>query len=80
MPEDALSQEEGDFRFRAFLDLPRFRQLSDKTLEVSVVFDQAVENKGVDVAGGRILGKDGIEKGGIANRTDDQLVDLLRRS
>ena len=26
------------------------------------------------------MGKDGIEKGGIADRTDDQLVDLLRRS
>ena len=52
MPEDTLSQEEGDFRFRAVLDLPRFRQFSDKALEVSVVLDQTVEDEGIDVTGG----------------------------
>jgi len=79
MPNHTLSQEERDFRCRASLDLPGFRQFSNETLEVSVIFDQAIEDEGVDVAGGRILGKDGIEKGGVADRTDDQLVDLLGR-
>ncbi len=58
MPEDALPQKEGDLRFRPCLDLPGFRQNSDKILEISVVFDQTVENKTVDIAGGRILGRE----------------------
>lgn len=52
MPEHTLSQEERDFRFRAFLDLPRFCQFSYEALEVSVVFDQAIEDEGIDVTGG----------------------------
>jgi hypothetical protein len=49
-------------------------------LKIPVILDQSVENKAVDITGGRVLRKDRIEKGGIADRTDDQLVDLLWRS
>ncbi len=80
MPVYTLSQKEGDFRFRAFLDLPGLCQLTHKVLQISIVLDQTVENKAVDIAGGRVLGEDRIEKGGIADRADDQLVDLLWRS
>jgi hypothetical protein len=79
MPEDTLSQEEGDHRFRTFLNLPGFCQFSNKVLKISIILNQSVENEAVDVTGGRILGKNGIEKRGVPNRTDNQLVDFLGR-
>ena len=45
MPEDSLSQKEGDLRFRPCLDLPGLCQIADKVLKISVVFDQTVENE-----------------------------------
>jgi hypothetical protein len=77
VPEDPLSQKESDFGFRPLLDLPRFRQIADKILEVSVVLDQTVENKTINVAGGGILGKNWIEIGGITDGTFHELVDFL---
>jgi hypothetical protein len=79
MPEGPLAQKEGDDRFGARLNLPGFRQVSDKSIKISVVFDQPVEDERVDVAGGRILGKNRIEKRGIPYRADDQLVDPRMR-
>lgn len=80
MPEDPLPEEESDHRFWTFLNLPGFGQISHKVLKISVIFNQSVEDEGVDFAGSRILSKDRIEKGGITDRADDQLVDLLWRS
>jgi hypothetical protein len=79
MPEDAFSQEESDDRFWTFLNRPGLRQFSDKTVKIPVVFDQPVEDEAVDVTGGRILCKNGIKKGGIANRALNQLIHFLRR-
>ena len=75
MPADSLAKIECDDRFRASLHLPGFCQVSNETVEIFVIFDQAVEDEPVDIAGCRVLSKDGIEKGSIANRADDQLVD-----
>jgi hypothetical protein len=47
-------------------------------LEVSVVLDQSIEDKAVDIARGRILGKNRVEEGGISDRADDQLVHFWR--
>jgi hypothetical protein len=74
VPEDSFSQKEGDDRFRADFDVPGFCQISHKAIQVSVVFDQSIEDEGVNLAGGRILGKDGVEKGGIGRVADNQLV------
>ena len=52
MPEDTLSQEEGDHRFRTFLNLPGFCQFSNKVLKISIILNQSVENEAVDVTGG----------------------------
>jgi hypothetical protein len=76
MPEDPLTQKERDLRFGPLLDFPRFCQFSNKILEVSVVFDQAVEDEAVDFAGSRILCKNGIKIGGVTNRTLNQLIHL----
>ena len=80
VPENTLSQGKSNLWFFTFFNFPGFRQFSDKALEVTIVFDQSIENEAIDVTGGRILGKNGIEKGGIADGADDQLVDPLRRS
>jgi hypothetical protein len=79
MPENALSQKEGDHGLRTFLNLPGFCQFSNKVLKISIILDQAIKHEGVNITGSRILSKDGIEKGGIANGTDDQLIDLQGR-
>ena len=79
MPKDTFSQKEGDLRFGPLLDLPGFCQFTNKILEVPIVFEETVENERVDLAGSRVLGKNGIEKGGVADGTDDQLIDLLGR-
>jgi hypothetical protein len=80
MPENALAQEERNDRFRTGLHLPGFCQVSDEAIEVSIVFNQTVEDETVNVAGGGVLGQDRVEKGSIANRTDDELVDPPVRS
>ena len=80
MPEDPFTKTEGYPGLWSTLNLPRFCKVSDKFLEISIVLDQSVEDKAIDVTGGRILREDGIKKRGIANRADDQLVDLLWRS
>ena len=79
MPADSLSQEEGDFRFRTFLDLPGLCQLANRVLEVPVIFDETIEDEAIDLARGGILGQDRIEKRGVSNRTDDQLIHLRGR-
>jgi hypothetical protein len=80
VPEDAFSEMKSDLRFRTSLHLPGLCQLSYEALEIPVIFDQPVEHKGVNIAGGRILGKDGIEKGSVPDGTDDQLIYFLWRS
>jgi hypothetical protein len=80
MPEDPLTQKECDLRFSPLFDLPRFRQLSNEVLEVSVIFDQTVKNKTVNIAGGGILGKNWIEIGSITDGAHHQLVDFLEWS
>jgi hypothetical protein len=50
MPENTLSQIKGDDRFGTRFDLPRFRQISYKAIQVLVILDQAVEDEGVDLA------------------------------
>jgi hypothetical protein len=80
VPENALAEEEGDDGLRTGLDLPGFCQISDKTVEVPVVLDQTVEDESVDLAGSGVLGQDGVEKGSITDRTDDELVDPQARS
>jgi len=79
MPADSLSQEEGDLRFRSFLDFPGLCELAHQVLEVPVIFDQTVEDETIDLARGRILGQDRIEIGRIPNRTDNQLIHLRGR-
>ncbi len=76
MPEDPLTQKERDLRFSPLLDFPRFRQFSDKPLEIPIVFDQAVEDEAVDFAGSRILCKNGIEIGSVTDRTLNELIHL----
>jgi hypothetical protein len=80
VPEDTFSKKEGYPGLRSTLNLPGFCQFSYKVLKISIILNQSVEDKGVDFTGCRILSKNGIKKGGIADRTDDQLVDPLRRS
>jgi len=76
MPENPSAQEEGDLRFGPFLDLPRFRQLTDKVLEVSVVFDQTVEHKPL-ISLEAESWRESDEIGGITDGTHHQLVDFL---
>jgi hypothetical protein len=77
MPQNSLAQREGDDRLRTGIDLPGFCQISDKVLEIPIIFDQSIENEPVDVAGSRVLGEDRVEKGGISDGTDEELIDLL---
>jgi hypothetical protein len=80
VPENALSEVKSDLGLRTSLYLPRLCQFSHEALKIPVIFNQSVEDKAVNIAGGRILGEDGVEKRGIADGTDDQLIHLLRRS
>jgi hypothetical protein len=50
VPEGTLSKKEGYLGLRSTLNLPRFGKVSNKTIEVSVIFDQPIEDEGVDVA------------------------------
>lgn len=75
MPEYSLAQKESDLGLRSILNLPRLCEFSNKAVEVLIIFDQPVEDEGVDITGGRILSKNGIEKRGIPDRADDELVD-----
>jgi len=55
MPSDSPAEKEGNDRFRAGFHLPGFGQISDEVLEISVVFDQPVENEPGDITGSRVL-------------------------
>ena len=79
VPEDPFAKKEGDLGFWTMFQLPGFCQLSHKTVQVLIVLDQTVKDEGLNVTGGRILGKDWVQERGIADRTDDQLVHLRSR-
>jgi hypothetical protein len=78
VPQDPFSQIERDYGLRPRLNLPGFRQFSDESLKVSVIFYQSVKDKTVDVTGGGVLGEDGIEKRSVSNGAHDQLIHELR--
>jgi hypothetical protein len=78
MPSNASSERKGNLGFLPILDRPRFCQFSDQFLKVSVVLDEPIEDETVDIARGRILGKNWVEEGGISDGADDQLVHFWR--
>jgi len=80
VPEYPSPEKEGDLRFRSRSNLPGFCKVPYKSLEISVIFDQAVKDEAIDIARSGVLGQDRIEIRSVSDRTDNQLVDQRGRA